>query len=99
MICPVEIASDLSAWRAVRVADYGGHGELLEGRDGTGHESTGSNFASRGQEDHVVAGGGDHRHQRRCCVGGSATKSSFFADCSTGGGASRRRRRWRWRWW
>src|SRR6266704_6858962 len=38
MICPLEIASDLSALRAARVADHGKHGWLLEGRDGAGDE-------------------------------------------------------------
>ena len=39
--------------------------ELLpEGRGGAGDESTGSDLASDGEEDHLVAGGGDHRHQR-----------------------------------
>ena len=52
MICPLEIASDLSALQAARVADHGKHGWLLEGRDGAGDESTGSSFASRGEEDH-----------------------------------------------
>jgi len=33
MICPVEIASDLSALRAARVGDHGKHGFLLN----TGH--------------------------------------------------------------
>ena len=30
MICPLEIASDLSALRAARVADHGKHGGLLK---------------------------------------------------------------------
>jgi hypothetical protein len=33
MICPVEIASDLSAFLAARVGDHAKHGVLLEGRD------------------------------------------------------------------
>ena len=33
MICPVEIARDLSALRAARVGDHAKHGVLLEGRD------------------------------------------------------------------
>jgi hypothetical protein len=33
MICPDELASDLSAWRAARVGDHAGHGKLLEGRE------------------------------------------------------------------
>src|SRR5882724_5625605 len=38
MICPVEIASDLSAWRAARVGDHAGHGFLHAGRDGAGEK-------------------------------------------------------------
>ena len=64
MICPLEIASDLSALRAARVADHGKHGWLLEGRDGAGDESAGSDFTGDGETDHLVAGGGDRRHQR-----------------------------------
>jgi hypothetical protein len=45
MICPVEIASDMSALRAVRVGDHAEHGFLSEGRDGAGDESTGRNTA------------------------------------------------------
>ena len=40
MICPVEIAREMSALRAVRVGDHGKHGVLLEGRDGAGDENT-----------------------------------------------------------
>src|ERR1017187_7852352 len=65
MICPIEIAGDLSAFQAVRVGEHGWHVLLLEGRDGAGDESTGSHLASHGEEDHVVASSGDHRHMRR----------------------------------
>jgi|HubBroStandDraft_4_1064222.scaffolds.fasta_scaffold2489120_1 hypothetical protein len=34
MICPVEIAGDMSALRAARVGDHAGLGILHEGRDG-----------------------------------------------------------------
>src|ERR1700722_9027051 len=64
MICPVEIASDMSALRAVRIGDHGEHGSLSEGRDGAGDESTGRDVASNGEEDHLVAGGGDPWDQR-----------------------------------
>src|SRR6202049_3121659 len=64
MICPVEIAHEMSALRAVRVGDHAKHGILLEGRDGAGDESTGSDVAGHGEEDHVVSGSGDHGHQR-----------------------------------
>ena len=64
MICPVEIAGDLSALRAARAGEHAKHVLLPEGRDGAGNESTGSDFASHGEKDHVVAGGGDRRHQR-----------------------------------
>ena len=63
MICPVEIASEMSALRAVRMGDHAEHGSLSEGRDGAGDESTGRDVASDGEEDHVVAGGGDPGHQ------------------------------------
>src|SRR6266478_4433065 len=56
MICPVEIARDMSAFQAVRVRDPAKYGFLPEGRDGAGNESTGSNLAGDGETDHVVAG-------------------------------------------
>ena len=65
MICPVEIASEMSAFQAVRVGDHAKHGFLPEGRDGAGDESTGSDFAGHGEEDNLVAGGRDYYwHQR-----------------------------------
>src|ERR1700730_36544 len=64
MICPVRLASDLSALRAAKVGDHGQHDLLHEGRDGAGDESTRSDFAGHGQEDYVVAGGGDYWNQR-----------------------------------
>src|SRR5229473_8005114 len=64
MICPVEIAHDMSALRAARIGDHAKHGFLPEGRDGAGDESTGRDVAGDGEEDHLVAGGGDTRHQR-----------------------------------
>src|ERR1039458_847882 len=64
MICPVEIADEMSALRAVRIGDHAEHGSLSEGRDGAGDESTGRDVAGDGEEDHVVAGGGDTGHQR-----------------------------------
>ena len=56
----------MSALPVARVRDHGRHGKLLEGRDGAGHESAGSDFAGSGEEDHMVAGSGDHRDQRPC---------------------------------
>src|ERR1700686_1678727 len=64
MICPVEIASDMSAFRAAMVGDHAKHGFLPEGRSGAGDESTGCDVAGNGKEDYVVAGGGNSRHQR-----------------------------------
>src|SRR5919204_1851097 len=64
MICPVEIASEMSALRAARVGDHAEHGRLSEGRDGAGDESTGRDVAGDGEEDHLVAGSGDSGHQR-----------------------------------
>jgi len=40
MICPVEIARDMSAFRAVRIRDHAKHGFLFEVRYGAGDEST-----------------------------------------------------------
>src|SRR5664279_3814177 len=83
---------DMSALRAVRAGKHGKHVGLLEGRGGTGDESTGSDFAGFGQEDHLVA-----RLPRSsasvigiCGVGGSATKSSARMDWSSGDEASLR---------
>ena len=91
----------MSALRAARVGDHAKHDLLPEGRSGAGDESTGSDFAGDGEEDHVVASGRDHRALAigRCGAGGSATKSTATTDCSTGGRASRRRNGCRWRWW
>src|ERR1700683_3404489 len=44
MICPVEIASDMSAFRAV-VGDHAKHELLHRSRHGAGYESTGSDVA------------------------------------------------------
>src|SRR5579864_3305694 len=101
MICPVEIARDMSALRAVRIRDHAEHGSLSEGRDGAGDESTGRDVTGDGEEDHVVAGGGDPEAfaTGTCGVGGSATWKRDTTDCWTGGGASRRGAGWRWRRW
>src|SRR5216684_649795 len=69
MICPVEIARDMSAFRAARVGDDAKHGFLPEGRSGAGDESTGRDVAGHGEEDYVVASGGDSRHQRPAHAG------------------------------
>ena len=57
MICPVELASDLSAFQAVRVGDHGRHDFLLEGRHGADYENIGSDITGDGQADHLVASG------------------------------------------
>ena len=54
MICPVEIASEMSAFRAARVGDHAKHDQLSEGRSGAGDESTGRDVAGDGEEDYVV---------------------------------------------
>src|ERR1700678_4412729 len=63
MICPVEIASDMSAFRAV-VGDHARHELLHTSRHGAGDESTGSDVAGDGEEDQLVASGRDSGHQR-----------------------------------
>src|SRR6202162_5630678 len=101
MICPVEIAHDMSALRAVRIGDHAEHEDLAEGRDGAGNESTGRDVAGDGEEDHVVAGGGDSGHQRpaHAAGAGAARGERATTDCGTGGGASPRVAGWRWRRW
>lgn len=63
MICPVEIASEMSAFKVGhgRGSCRRGHEKLLWGRRGTGDENPRSFIAGDGEEDHVVAGGGNHR--------------------------------------
>jgi hypothetical protein len=90
MLCPVELAHDLSALQAARVRDHGKHGILLEGRDGVGDESTGRDFAGDGEEDYLVPSGGDHR-DRRPAHGGSATRKAGIAGGLSGDEASLRR--------
>jgi hypothetical protein len=53
-------------WRGFEVEVPAGarHGFLPGVRRGAGHENTGSDFASAGEEDYLVPGGRDHRHQR-----------------------------------
>src|SRR5271170_192941 len=64
MICPAELANDLSACRAAVVGDDAKHGCLHEGRGGAGDAGAGSDSTDDGKADHVVAGGGDHWDQR-----------------------------------
>src|SRR6266404_5898555 len=83
MICAVEIASDMSAWRAVGVGEHRGHALLHAGRDGADDEGTGSDFAGHGEADHVVAGSGDYRDQRPA---DAALAGETVAQKSAGGG-------------
>jgi hypothetical protein len=65
MICPVELAHEMSAF-VVRLGvemPAGGRHDFLPGvRRGAGDESTGRDVASDGQEDHLVAGRRDPGH-------------------------------------
>jgi hypothetical protein len=45
MICPVEIASEMSPFRAVKVGEHLRYGLLHTSRDGAGDEGTGSDVA------------------------------------------------------
>src|SRR3974390_529502 len=70
MICPVELAHEMSAWRAARIGDHGRYGSVSEGRGGAGDESAGSHVAGDGAQDHVVSSGAEilgitDRHLRR----------------------------------
>ena len=75
MICPVEIAHEMSALRAARIEEHAKHGFLPEGRDGAGDESTGRNVAGGGQDDYLVAGSGNSVSQPRLF----SAKEEFFA--------------------
>jgi hypothetical protein len=72
MICPVEIAHEMSALRAARMREHVKHGLLPEGRDGAGDESTGRDVAGDGQENYLVAGRGDTGRQRPVCLAKSS---------------------------
>src|SRR5712691_4782638 len=100
MICPVEIASDMSAFRAARVGDHAKHGILHEGRSGASDESARRDVTGHGEEDYVVAGGGDSGHQRPAHaalagtlrargvqrIDGPAAGEAFAAAGAAGGG-------------
>src|SRR5215469_14101872 len=102
MICPVELASEMSAfWRGpeVELSAGGRHGFLLGVRHGAGDEDTGSDFASDGEKDHLEPG-----RQRssasatgRCAAGTSATGSLATTGYSTADCAGRVRSACRWR--
>jgi hypothetical protein len=64
MICPVELASEMSAFEAAKVRDHAGHGLLHGSRHGAGDESTGSDIAGDGREAAEIPGIRD-RHMRR----------------------------------
>src|SRR2546430_15769413 len=100
MICPVEIAHDMSALRAVRMGDHAEHGSLSEGRDGAGDESTGRDVAGDGEEDHVVAGGGDSGHQRsaHAAVAGALMGRGLLPVVGPAGGVVLPETRGRWGW-
>src|SRR5258708_39614863 len=90
MICPVEIASDVSAFRAARIGDHTKHGILPEGRSGAGDESARRDVAGHGEEDYVVAGGGDSGHQRpahAALAGTLRARGGQRIDGPAGGGA------------
>src|SRR6266849_10871878 len=90
MICPVEIARDLCAFRAARVGEHAKHVLLPEGRSGAGDESTGSDFAPPWRKG--SRGGKPPRSSAlaidRCGAGASAMRSLATTVCSTGGRAN-----------
>jgi Helix-turn-helix domain len=72
MICPVELASDMSALQTPRVGDHARHGKLLEGRDGAGYEGTGSDLRvvakkiTRWQAAEIIGISGRQMRRWRC---------------------------------
>ena len=64
MICPVEIANEMSAFGGVRWELFvEAHEALLTSRSGADHEDTRSDHAGDGQEDKVVSSGPHPGHQ------------------------------------
>ncbi len=74
MICPVELARDMSAFQAARVGDNTEH-VLLTGRLAVewAMEVQEVILQTHGQENHVVAGHGDHRSRFPVAPNGGAT--------------------------
>jgi hypothetical protein len=72
MICPIEIASEVSAWQAAVVGEHGRHAFSHAGRDAADDEGTGSDFAGGGEEDHVVPGGGGQIKSPLLCLESSS---------------------------
>jgi len=54
MICPEDVANELSALRAAVLGDDAKHGCLDEGRGGAGDAGAGSDSTGDGEADHVV---------------------------------------------
>src|SRR5262245_4858413 len=63
MICPLFVASDLSAVRAVASQSVGREGQhaLSAGGPGAGHDDSRGGAAGDERRDHLDPGGGDHR--------------------------------------
>ena len=62
MICPVELANEVSAFSGVGLVLFvEAHGALLGDRSGAGDESTRSDHAGDERTDRLVSGRGDHR--------------------------------------
>ena len=63
MICPVELANEVSAFGGVGLVLFvEAHGALFGNRSGAGNESTRSDYEGDEQGNRLVSGGGDHRH-------------------------------------
>jgi len=87
MICPVEIAREMSAFRAARVAEDAGHVLLHEGRDGAGDEKV-TWYKPRSSAPATDT----------CGAGASATRSSARTGCLIEGGEGLRPNGYRWSW-
>ena len=82
MICPVEIADDMSALRVVRMGDHAEHGSLSEAAMERAMKVQDVMLQRDGEEDHVVAGGGDTGHQRPAHAADSGTLAATLAHNS-----------------
>src|SRR5258708_38054174 len=95
MICPIELADEVSALERPGKGFMPVCGDEAEhrGRVGAGDENTGSNVAGDGQANNVVAGSRDHRDQlpADAAVAAAGMGGPVRRGGGVGGGAGRRK--------